>query len=263
MRGFVAVAGAVLLVSLAGAQIVVNEIMFNPPGTVEEEWVELYNYSDTDVYLDSTWYITDGEGEYHFEGYLLEAEGFMTLLFYRPDSGEIHIVPDIDATGHGIHLANSADDVILIHATESDTMVIDSVTYSGDWAPDANNTGYSMERIHIFGDSNDPSNWGASTVMWGTPDALNSISEIKESSSLPAQVRISAYPNPFNSACVVEVGGGRMQIQIRSADGRLVDSRTITGGKFVWKPEKLPGGVYIISAEGEGTSAETTVLFIK
>ncbi len=250
-----------LAISVAGAQIAVNEIMFNPPGTVEEEWVEFYNYSDSAIYLDSTWYVTDGEGIYHFEGYLLEAEGFMTILFYRPDSGEIHLVPDIDATGYGIHLANSADDVVLIHATETETTVIDSVTYSGTWVPDANNTGYSMERIDVFRDSNDSTNWGASTVMWGTPDAPNSISGIKESSSLPVKVKISAYPNPFNSACRIETPGAGT-IEIADLRGNVV-FRTETNGELIWHPDNLPAGIYLVIAEGNGSTAEKRILYVK
>lgn len=267
MRYWIFIALA-LTTALAGAQIVVNEIMFNPPGTSEEEWIELYNYSDTDVFMDSTWLITDGEGEYHFEDVLLPADGFLTILVNRPDSGEIHLTPDIDATGHGIHLANAADDVVLLHATESDTMVIDSVTYSGSWAPDANNTGYSMERIHVFGDSNDPENWGASTVMWGTPDAPNSIAAVKEQAQLPADVRIAAYPNPFNSSCVVTAPAGS-EVEVYDLRGNLIISLppVSIGGThqtITWHPdENTPSGIYLLKARTSTKTITARVMLVR
>jgi len=253
--------------ALIGAQMVVNEIMANPPGTSEEEWIELFNFSDTDYYLDGNWFITDGEGEYFFEGYTIPAGGFITILFNLPDTGDIHLVPDIDADSlsHGIRLANAADDIVLLNIQGSDTLVIDSVTYTSSWGDVANN-GMTLERIHTFGESNDPENWDASTIEWGTPGAPNSITGIKDTPAQPAKLKVIIDPNPFNIACAISIASeSQIFAKISSLDGRVVETWSFDAGNhnILWTADRMPSGIYIFNASSDSDMVSVPVVLIR
>ncbi|RKZ30503.1 hypothetical protein DRQ33_07815 [bacterium] len=261
---------AVILITLLAifvsiyAQIVVNEIMSNPPGTDEEEWVELFNISDSDVYLDSTWFISDGEGDYYFEGINIPSGGFLTILFRVPDTGEVHIVPDIDISevSHGIRLANAEDDVIIGNSFG----IIDSVTYQDSWAPDANNTGKSMERIHSTVRPNDPDNWDASIPDWGTPGEPNSITAIKEYPYIPDKFVISVTPNPFNSSCVISVNSDYTTYgKMLALDGKILHNWTLPAGdnEIIWAGKDMPSGLYIFTAKARHQQVSVPVLLIR
>ncbi len=269
MKYFISAMIVLAMFALSGAQIVVNEIMFNPPGTSEEEWIELFNYSDTDIYLDSNWCIADGEGEFFFSEDTIYSHGYLTILFNIPsDSSEIHIVPDIDATGisTGIRLANTEDDVIILNIQGDDTLIIDSVTYHGNWADSANNTGKTLERIHTFENSNDPENWGASEILWGTPGAPNSICGIEEKASIPARFEIAAEPNPFNSACVISSNSAYpVSANIFTLTGQAVKNWQIPAGenKIIWSADDMPSGIYIFSAVSDNENISLPIILIK
>jgi len=255
--------------TLSGAQIVVNEIMFNPPGTIEEEWIELFNYEDYDIYLDSNWCITDGEGEFFFSEDTIYAHGYLTILFYRPaDSIEIHIVPDIDATGTGtgIRLANTEDDIVILNFQSDDTLIIDSVTYHGSWADSANNTGKTLERIHTFWDSNNSDNWGASEILWGTPGAPNSICGIAEKVNIPTQFKVSVEPNPFNSTCVINLNSIHpVNAKMLSFDGKIIENWSLKSGNntIVWTADDMPSGTYIFSAISDNENISLPIVLIR
>ena len=150
--------------------IVVNEIMYNGPESgTDNEWVELYNTTAGTIALDSTWQLTDGEGTFDFLGTSIPADGYLTIKVNENATVPFPFTPDVDASGFGIALGNSSDQIILV---EGD-VVIDSVSYLDDWGADGD--GPSLERIDPAGPSNSSTNWGASTVDGGTPGAENSI----------------------------------------------------------------------------------------
>ncbi len=76
---------------------------------------------------------------------------------------------------------------------------------------------------------------------------------------LPHRRRVTAYPNPFNTACTIEAWGAE-RLLIRDIRGRLVDVVEVRGGKALWRPRKLPTGVYLISPEGKGFGATKVFL---
>ncbi len=247
----------------AQGELVVNEIMYNPPG-IDQEWVELYNITDGDVVLDSTWILTDGEGRFNFPGFTVPAGGFVTVIVDTYWSGDtvVPFEPDIDATGHGIKLANGGDDVILLHIVDGDTVVVDSVTYSPDWAPESNSGGSSLERIDPYGDSNDPSNWQASAVPGGTPGAPN---KVAEKSLRPKLVSLRAAPNPFNCRCVITAATSEpATITITDIRGRVVCRWSIPSGtnQITWSPN-VPSGVYVVTAAAGGAKTNVRVLLVR
>ncbi len=158
------------LFAASPGDIVVNEIMFNGPESgTDNEWVELYNITIGPIHLDSTWTLTDGEGTFDFAPINIMGGSYLTIEVNENSTVPFPFTPDIDATGFGIALGNSNDDIVLLEGTT----VIDSVTYDDAWGADGD--GPSLERIDPLGPSNSSSNWGPSTVDAGTPGAENTL----------------------------------------------------------------------------------------
>ncbi|MCD6532287.1 hypothetical protein J7K99_07580 [bacterium] len=85
----------------------------------------------------------------------------------------------------------------------------------------------------------------------------------------PEKVKlISVAPNPFNSACEIDVPAGA-EVEIYSPAGRLVErlSADLTeksGGKIVWRPgEDVPSGVYVIRAVFGSRATEQKIMYLK
>ena len=158
-----------ILFAASPGDIVVNEIMYNSIGS-DEEWVELYNTTDSDITLDADWTLSDNMRTYTFEGVTVPAGGYLTIEVLT--GGSFPFTPDVDATGHGIQLSNTSDEVIL----RESGVIIDSVKYHDSWGDGAHDgDGPSLERIDPAAPSNSPENWNSSTVDGGTPGAENSI----------------------------------------------------------------------------------------
>ena len=94
---------------------------------------------------------------------------------------------------------------------------------------------------------------------------------ISSFAEVPKDLEIHAYPNPFNSTCIIEIENPLLtssQIDIYSIDGRLVDNLTIqTDNKNIthyakWTPHKtLSSGIYFAKAKtGNRTITRKIVL---
>ncbi len=243
-------------------QLVVNEIMYNSLG-VDQEWVEFKCLHGSPIYLDSTWILTDGEGTFHFPSVMVI--DYLTVIVDTVWSGDtvIHFTPDVDATSHGLKLANTGDDVILLHIVGSDTIVVDSVTYSPSWAPQSNGNGPSLERISPEGGSNDPSNWQASAVDWGTPGAPNGIAE---KSIAPRTLSISATPNPFNSECQIRIISQSVATaEIIDISGRVLSKWDILPGEnsICWSAENIFSGIYFVRVKSNIWQVSMSILQVR
>ena len=91
--------------------------------------------------------------------------------------------------------------------------------------------------------------------------------EIAENIKHPQKIEISAYPNPFNSSCVITAPVGA-RVEIYDLWGRLVYTSPSAGaknGKHIWSPnQSVPSGVYLIRAMTEdGQVAEKKVVLIR
>ncbi|KPK89422.1 hypothetical protein AMJ80_09800 [bacterium SM23_31] len=163
------------------AQIIINEVMFNPAGNENHnEFVELYNAGSSAVDL-SGWLISDSSGsdiiidagsgtilqpgQY---GIVLDPDYFINSTLYDSIIPPEALILTIDGPTIGSRgLSNSTPELISIVSSAGDT--ITAYRYSTD-----NNDGFSDEKI-IPGDVNEDYNWGNSTVYLGTPGARNSI----------------------------------------------------------------------------------------
>lgn len=245
--------------------LVINEIMYNSLG-IDQEWIEFFNIVDSDVALDSSWILTDGEGWFNFPEIVVHPGEYMTVIVdtaLEGDSIMIHFEPDVDATGHNIKLANTGDDVILLQVIDGDTFVVDSVTYSPDWVPESDGDGPSMERIDPYGEPNDPANWAASVFDWGTPGAAN---PVREKFTKPATININTRPNPFNESCEIKIVSQKPGcVKIIDIAGKEIAVWQLVPGvnSLVWTPTDNPSGLYIIAVNNGTENISSSIIFLQ
>jgi len=163
------------------AQIIINEVMFNPSGNENHnEFVELYNVGGSAVDLDG-WSLSDNTdsdviigagigtilqpGQY---GIILDPDYFINSTLYDSIIPPEALIITIDGPAIGSRgLSNSAPELISVISSVGDT--ITAYRYSLD-----NDDGFSDEKI-IPNDVNEDHNWGNSAAYLGTPGARNSI----------------------------------------------------------------------------------------
>ncbi|MFP4458505.1 MAG: lamin tail domain-containing protein [Candidatus Zixiibacteriota bacterium] len=184
----------VILLAVEPGQIVINEICFNPDG-VDEEWIELHNIMRSDITLDSTVYISDGEGTYYFEGLTVPAGGFITMK--SRTEGGFPFDADIDISDAGIQLSNVHDELFI---KEGETL-IDSIDYYASWC---SLPGHTLERKNPYFTGLHPLNLVAGLREEGTPGEVNSV-HTSPTEFPPAVVRIEYSPSIPSATEMVDV----------------------------------------------------------
>lgn len=166
------------------AQIVINEIMYNPPesGNDSLEYVEIYNANDFEV--DITGYIFTAGMEYTFPGHMLSAGEYVVVCI---DS--LVLMNNFGVNAYQWTSGALSNGGEKIRLEDGNGNVIDEVDYmtAGGWPSTADGTageGASIELCDPFSDNNVGSNWGASKSssgvmingkdLRGTPVAENS-----------------------------------------------------------------------------------------
>ncbi len=188
-------------------EIVINEVMFDPPDIANDEYVELFNRTADRTFDLSALTLSDnastpvpitdqstalGPGDY-------------AVLVRDPDAFQLQFpgVPFIEVTGFPA-LNNSGDTPTIWFG---DT-VIDSVAYLPSWG----GTDASLERKDPTGPSNSASNFATSTdPRGGTPGAENSVFEVDTTPPVPLDAEVSGdgqtvtvfFDEPLKPATVV------------------------------------------------------------
>lgn len=167
---------------LSFSQIVLTEIMFDPIGPESsDEFVEIFNLSETDSVDLAGYKLSDGTGEDLLkdagEGMVLRPRQYGVILdpdyFGQSTSydllipGETLILTIEGSTFGSAGLSNSKSETVSL--IDPSGRVVETYTYSL-----GNRPGYSDERID-FTKGNIPENWQDSRVLLGTPGAPNSV----------------------------------------------------------------------------------------
>jgi hypothetical protein len=177
---------ALLFLGPVSAEVVINEIMYNPPSDQGNdsyfEWIELWNAGEGSVDL-SDWTLTDGEGAFVMDsGTILQSKHF-AVIARKPDS--LLDEPEYaDNLGDGddillgpatFSLSNTADEMVLVDPLGT---TVDSVHYQDgpeeDWPTGADGEGPSLELLRPTLDNNVGTSWSSSTDSLGTPGDTNS-----------------------------------------------------------------------------------------
>ncbi|OQX86574.1 hypothetical protein B6D60_06020 [candidate division KSB1 bacterium 4484_87] len=167
------------------AQIILSEIMFDPAGSeYYDEFIEIYNTSQSDTVDLSGWQISDGVAAdfiiAHVAGTKIAPGQFGLILdpgYFEHSNQYDDLIPQnaliltIDNSSFGSGgLSNSTPETIILINSTGDTVV--QYLYSID-----NESGHSDEKIRMT-DDDSPANWANSKQMNGTPGFRNSVSPL-------------------------------------------------------------------------------------
>ncbi|MCX7847173.1 MAG: CotH kinase family protein [bacterium] len=167
---------AAFLVGALHAQVVINELYYNPPGSGDEtEFIEFWNIGSTNVSL-AGWYMQDGVTFVFPAGAQIAAGGFLVLV-KDPAAFALaypHVSNVYGPFANNTGLNNSGERVALANASG---VVVSEVTYAdrAPWPPEADGDGCSLELRQPRGPTTAVWNWGASRAYGGSPGATNSL----------------------------------------------------------------------------------------
>ncbi len=191
-----------MIQSIAVAQVIITEVMFNPQGSERaNEFVEIYNSGTTPADL-SGWQIGDGTAtdlviEAGGNGLILQPNQYGLILDpdYFTDSLQIYnplipaqalvltiAGPTIGSNG----LSNSRAETVELIDANADTL--QRYPYSLD-----NPEGFSDEKIELTPD-NRPGNWGNARFLNGTPGARNSLTRAERDAAISALYMNTTQP---------------------------------------------------------------------
>lgn len=173
-----------MLVSLASAQIVVNEVMQNPGAVGDDsgEWFELYNAGEVDVDMVG-WTISDYDNDsFTIEGELVIPVGGFLVFGNNGDMATNGGV-EVDYVYGDFFLSNSTDELVI---TDTGGREVDNIQWdNGATFPDPN--GASMYLVDPSLDNADGANWAEATEPWpgsagdfGTPGFANPVANFTE-----------------------------------------------------------------------------------
>jgi len=165
----------------AQANVVINEIMYNSPGSPDVEWIELYNNGESVVELDD-WYFIDSDpthphctlsGDLAPGAFLLVAGDLSTFQAQYPGVGPLN-VNAFDAGGTGFGLSNGGEALFLY---DDDGVMVETVVYDdgGAWPGSPDGDGPTLELVNPGLDNNNSTAWDPSLTNGGTPGAVNSV----------------------------------------------------------------------------------------
>lgn len=169
-------------------QIVINEIMYNPPSELGDddywEYLELYNNEDEAVDL-SDWYFSDGI-EFTFDQGTVIGAGEYLVVARVPDTiADFYGITNLVGPFADGALSNGGETVELSDASGN---AIDLVIYddSSPWPTEPDGDGPSLSLLDPELDNNVAENWAPSLENFGTPGEIN----------FPAEPTLNVvYPN--------------------------------------------------------------------
>ena len=163
------------------AQVVINEISYNPPegGNDSLEYIELYNAGGASVNIQG-WHFTKGVVDTFPNVTLNAGDFYVTAINAQAMDNVFGVTVRQWISGA---LSNGGESIILVDASDN---LVDSVAYkkTDPWPTEPNGMGPSLELIDAAHDNNDGVNWQASGAgtgviingfeVKGTPGAENS-----------------------------------------------------------------------------------------
>ena len=170
----------IFTVSNSFADVVINEIMYNPPeaGTDTNEYIEIYNTGTTAISL-SNWFFENGvtfvfpdNCEISSNGYIIIAENTNILWQTYPAT-----LANADYVFQWSGALGNSGELLEICDAESNSMDYVNYDNGGDWPTGPDGHGPSLELINPLLENNAGQNWLASTngAPGGTPGTQNTV----------------------------------------------------------------------------------------
>jgi hypothetical protein len=144
--------------------LVINEIMYNNPGTDDYEFIELYNSGDLVIQLQG-YRFTQGV-TFTFPAYELEPGGYVVVAVDSAKFRQAFNVPALQWNS-GQALNNSGETITLV---KPDGSLVDMVAYDDDmlpWPSQADGFGPSLQLCDPGLDNNNGASWAVSTQPTG------------------------------------------------------------------------------------------------
>jgi hypothetical protein len=156
----------------ANPQIRITEIMYDPLGNGDKEFIEIYNGSDTTVNL-SSWSFTNGV-TFNFGGTTLASGSYGVIV--RNSAAFRAAYPSARVFGQYVgKLLGSGELVRLVNSNGVEESRVDYRS-SGGWPTGAKNGGPSLSLIRTTANENLAACWGTSNSTGGSPSSANSTS---------------------------------------------------------------------------------------
>ncbi|RYD83411.1 MAG: hypothetical protein EOP84_07920, partial [Verrucomicrobiaceae bacterium] len=199
----------------------ITEIMYNPPGGTEHEYLEFQNTGTQAVNMQG-WYLEGVDFVFPVETVLGPGDRLVLASNDDPVSWSSRY-PGVTPLGYfGGSLNNSGEALVL---RDVNGRIIFSVEYNdrSPWPREADGNGYSLEFADPNGDPDVPENWKASVAIGGTPGVGNSTQpsspnvELSEVMVLNNVVSNGGVFSPYielrnNTASAVAVNGWRVAV---------------------------------------------------
>lgn len=154
-----------LSTGLLSGQIVITEIMYNPPEAGQDslEYIELYNPNDFEIDM-TGYYFSDGIEHAFDDGVIFPGDSYMVLA--KSASAMLHVFGVVVDEWKSGALNNKGEPIVLNNASGD---IIAAVTYKndGEWPSEADGNGHSLEICNIHGSQGDPANWSYSNTSTG------------------------------------------------------------------------------------------------
>ncbi|MDO9578111.1 MAG: CotH kinase family protein [Candidatus Cloacimonadales bacterium] len=188
--------------------IVINEINYNSSQSFNpEDWVEIYNFSDTNTDL-SNWILKDDNDQNEFtlpEGLIILADSFYVLC---RDSLAFHaLFPEVENyLGNWDFGLNGNSDMVRIFDAEGN--LVDAVLYHDEspWPPEPDGNGPTLSLRNPGMNNQLPQSWAASG-LYGTPGMINDVyvSANEQIPGIPDKLLLYPnFPNPFNPVTTIK-----------------------------------------------------------
>lgn len=219
-----------LIATGASAEIVINEIMYNTPGSPDIEWIELYNTGPASVDLTGWTLVDDDESHPHctlvgtldMGAFLVVAADPAVFSAQYPGVTNVNI-NGFDPGGAGFGLGNGGDDVQLFNAL---SLLQDNVPYDdgGAWPGSADGDGPSIELVNPNLDNSVGSSWDPSVMAWGSPGVVNSTFVDDQAPTIHDTDRLPVLPTSLDGVTITaevsdQEGLDRVELMVDMGSG--------------------------------------------
>jgi hypothetical protein len=148
----------------------ITEIMYNPPSGDAYEFLELQNVGGSTLDVGG-WSFSGLTFIFPIGTLLVPGQVIVLAPSLAPGNWAVRY-PGVPLFGlYDGNLANSGEKISIRDAS---SRVIHAVDYDDEagWPTSPDGLGYSLEIMDPFGDPNDPANWRASAILYGTPGTV-------------------------------------------------------------------------------------------